>query len=123
MQALALLGRVLMSVIFLRGGYGKLMAPTATMGMFTHYHVPVVGAAYALAVVVELGGGALVLVGWKTRLVAPAMAAWCIATALVAHWHPDDTMQMINFMKNLCMAGGFLQLAVYGAGRFSLDRQ
>ena len=123
MQALALLGRVLMSVIFLRGGYGKLMAPSATMGMFTHYHLPMVGAAYAVAVVVELLGGALILVGWKTRLVAPVMAVWCIATALVAHWHPDDTTQMINFMKNLCMAGGFLQLAVYGAGRFSVDRQ
>jgi putative oxidoreductase len=123
MQALALLGRVLMSVIFLRGGYGKLMAPTATMAMFTHYHLPVVGAAYAVAVVVELVGGALILLGWKTRIVAPVMAVWCIATALVAHWHPDDSMQMINFMKNLCMAGGFLQLAVYGAGRFSVDRR
>ncbi|HTB42749.1 MAG TPA: DoxX family protein [Acetobacteraceae bacterium] len=123
MQALALLGRVLMSVIFLRGGYGKLMAPTATMGMFTHYHLPVVGAVYAVAVVVELVGGALILIGWKTRFVAPVMAVWCIATALVAHWHPDDNMQMINFMKNLCMAGGFLQLAVYGAGPFSVDRR
>jgi putative oxidoreductase len=123
MQALALLGRVLMSAIFLRSGYGKLMAPAATMGMFTHYHLPLVTAAWALAVVVELLGGALVLIGWKTRLVAPVMAAWCIATAVVAHYHPDDTTQMINFMKNLCMAGGFLQLAVYGAGRFSVDRR
>jgi len=122
-QALALLGRVLMSAIFLWGGYRKLMAPTATMGMFTHYHLPLVGAAYALAVVVELLGGALVLVGWKMRLVAPVMAAWCIATALVAHLHPDDSMQMVHFMKNLCMAGGFLQLAAFGAGRFSVDRR
>lgn len=123
MQALALLGRVLMSAIFLRSGYGKLMAPAATMGIFTHYHLPLVAAAWALAVVVELLGGALVLIGWKMRLVAPVMAVWCIATALVAHLHPDDTTQMINFMKNLCMAGGFLQLAVYGAGRFSVDRR
>jgi len=49
MQALALLGRVRMSVIFLRSGYGKLMAPTATLGMFTRYHLPLVGAACALA--------------------------------------------------------------------------
>jgi putative oxidoreductase len=122
MQAVILLGRVLMSAIFLRAGYGKLMAPTATMGMFTHYHLPVVGAAYAIAVVVELVGGALILVGWKTRYAAPVMAVWCVATALVAHLHPGDTMQMINFYKNLCMAGGFLQLAAYGAGRISLDR-
>jgi putative oxidoreductase len=123
MQAVILLGRVLMSAIFLRSGYGKLMAPAATMGMFHHYHLPLVGAVYALAVAVELAGGALVLIGWKTRIVAPVMAAWCIATALVAHLHPGDTMQMINFMKNLCMAGGFLQLTAYGAGRFSADRR
>jgi putative oxidoreductase len=122
MQALALLGRILMSAIFLWSGYGKLMAPAATMAFFAHDHLPLVGAAYALAVVVELGGGALVLVGWKTRLVAPVMAAWCIATALVAHLHPGDMMQMINFMKNVCMAGGFLQLTAFGAGRFSVDR-
>jgi putative oxidoreductase len=123
MQAIALLGRILMSVIFLIAGYGKLMAPAATIGMFEHYHLPLPSAAYALAVVVELGGGILVLIGWQTRLVAPVMAVWCVATALVAHLHPEDTMQMINFMKNLGMAGGFLQLAAFGAGRFSLDRR
>ena len=122
MQAVILLGRVLMSAIFLRGGYGKLMAPSATMATFAHDHLPLVGAAYAVAVVVELAGGAMVLVGWKTRQVAPVMAAWCVVTALVAHWHPGETMQMINFMKNLCMAGGFLQLAAFGAGRLSIDR-
>ena len=123
MQAVILLGRVLMSAIFLRSGYGKLMAPTATMGMFVHYRLPVVGAAYAIAVVVELLGGALILVGWKTRYAAPVMAVWCVATALVAHLHPGDTMQMINFYKNLCMAGGFLVLAAHGADRLSLDRR
>ena len=74
-------------------------------------------------VVVELGGGILVLIGWQTRLVAPVMAVWCIATALVAHLHLEDTMQMINFMKNVCMAGGFLQLATFGAGALSVDRR
>ena len=122
MQAVILLARVLMSAIFLRSGYGKLMAPTATMGMFMHDRLPVVGAVYALAVAVELGGGALILLGWKTRYAAPVMAVWCVATAWVAHWHPEDSAQMINFYKNLCMAGGFLQLAVYGAGRISLDK-
>jgi putative oxidoreductase len=123
MQAVILLARVLMSAIFLRSGYGKLMAPTATMAMFTHYHLPVAGAAYAIAVVVELLGGLLILVGWQTRYVAPVMAVWCVATALVAHLHPGDTMQMINFYKNLCMAGGFLLLGAYGAGRISVDRR
>jgi putative oxidoreductase len=123
MQLLALLGRVLMSAIFLWSGYGKLTAPSATMAYFAHDHLPLVGAVYALAVVIELGGGILILVGWKTRLVAPVMAVWCVATALAAHLHPEDLAQMINFMKNLCMAGGFLQLTAFGAGRFSLDRR
>jgi putative oxidoreductase len=121
-NSLALVGRLLMSAIFLWAGYGKAMAPTATMAGFASHHLPLVPAAYALALVIELGGGALVLIGWKTRPVAVVMAAWCIATALVAHLHPGDTGQMIHFMKNVCMAGGFLQLAAFGAGRFSVDR-
>jgi putative oxidoreductase len=122
MQLLILLGRVLMSAIFLWSGWGKLTTPAATMAYFARDHLPLVGAAYAVAVVIELGGGILVLLGWKTRLVAPVMAIWCVVTALVAHLHPEDLGQMINFMKNLCMAGGFLQLAAFGAGRLSLDR-
>ena len=123
MSALALLGRVLMCAIFIRSGVAKLMAPTATIAMFGHLHLPVPGAAYAVAILVEVGGGMLTLLGWRTRPVAIVLAVWCVATALVAHFHPGDNGQMIHFMKNLCMAGGFLQLAVYGAGRFSLDRR
>jgi putative oxidoreductase len=123
MQALVLLGRVLMSALFLIGGYEKLMAPSATMATFNRLHLPVVGAVYALAVAVELGGGLMLLAGYKTRYVAVALAAWCIATALVAHLHPADRMQMINFWKNCAIAGGFLQLAAFGPGRFSVDRR
>jgi putative oxidoreductase len=64
-----------------------------------------------------------VLFGWKARLAAAVLAVWCIATALVAHLHPGDTNQMINFMKNICMAGGFLQIVAFGPGRYSLDRR
>ena len=76
-----------------------------------------------MALVVEIGGGIAVLVGWKTKWAALILAAWCIATGLVAHYHPGDRGQMIHFMKNICMAGGFLQLFVLGAGRFSLDKR
>jgi putative oxidoreductase len=122
-DAVALLGRLLMSAIFLRGGVLKLMAPAATIGMFSRLHLPVPGAAYALAILVEVGCGALVLLGWRARPAALALGAWCIATAAVAHWHPADTGQMIHFMKNLCMAGGFLFLWAFGPGRFSVDRR
>ena len=64
----------------------------------------------------------LFLIGFRARLTALVLAVWCIATAMVAHYHPGDTGQMIHFMKNVCMAGGFLQVVAFGAGRISVDR-
>jgi putative oxidoreductase len=122
MDWVALLGRVLMSAIFIHSGYGKAMSPSATMAMMGHEGLPLPGAAYAVAVIIELGGGVLFLFGFRARVVGLALAAWCIATAMVAHYHPNDAGQMIHFMKNVCMAGGFLQVVAFGAGRFSVDR-
>jgi putative oxidoreductase len=122
MDWVGLLGRVLMSTIFIWGGYAKATAPTATMAMMAHYGLPLPGAAYAVALIVEIGVGILFLIGFRARLTALVLAAWCIATAMVAHYHPGDTGQMIHFMKNVCMAGGFLQVVAFGAGRISLDR-
>lgn len=119
---IALLGRILLSAIFLWAGYGKAMAPSATMASFAHLGLPVPGLAYAVALVIEVGFGILVLVGFKARIAGLVLAVWCIVTAMTAHYHPEVREQMINFMKNVCMAGGFLQLAAFGAGRFSIDR-
>ena len=85
--------------------------------------MPLPGAAYAVAVLVEIGIGATFLLGWKARLSALILAAWCVATAVIAHYKPGDRVQMLHFMKNVCMAGGFLQIVAYGAGRFSVDRR
>jgi putative oxidoreductase len=123
MDATAFAGRLLMTVIFIRGGFGKLLGPGAAIGMMEHYALPAPTLAFVVSVIVELGGGLLVLFGWKARLAAAVLAVWCIATALVAHLHPGDTNQMINFMKNICMAGGFLQIVAFGPGRYSLDRR
>jgi putative oxidoreductase len=118
---LALLGRLLMSAIFVKYGFEKAMAPTMTMAYLAKQNLPIVGGAYVLTILVELGGGILFLIGYRPRLIALVLAAWCVATALVAH-HPSDPAQMTHFMKNLCMAGGFLQIAAFGAGRFALTR-
>lgn len=123
MDWVGLLGRLLMSAIFIHGGFTKAMAPAATMATFAKDGVVVPGAAYALALLVEIGGGILFLIGWRARLTALALAAWCVATAMVAHYHPESRDQMIHFMKNLCMAGGFLQVVALGAGRLSVDRR
>ncbi len=123
-NVIQLLGRVLMSAIFIQGGINKAMAPDATMAGFAKYPLlPNPGLAYAVTLAVEIGAGLAVLVGWKTKWGALTLAFWCIATAVVAHYHPGDRGQMIHFMKNVCMAGGFLQLYVLGGGRFSLDKR
>jgi putative oxidoreductase len=123
MDWVGLLGRVLMSAIFIQGGILKAAAPAATMAYFAKDGLPVPGAAYAVALLVEIGGGILFLAGWRARLMALILGIWCIATAMVAHYHPGNRDQMIHFMKNVCMAGGFLQVVAFGAGRLSLDRR
>jgi putative oxidoreductase len=116
-----LLGRVLMSVIFLLAGYGKLTAMAATTGMMAKHGLPVPAAATVIAIVVELGGGLLLLFGLFTRPVGLVLGLWCIATALIAHTDFADPNMRINFLKNLAMAGGFAYVAAFGAGAISLD--
>lgn len=118
---LLLVGRVLASVLFIVSGFSKLMGAAATKAYFVHAGVPLPELAYYVAVAVELGGGLLFLVGFQTRLVALGLAVFSIVTALLAHTDFAQPGQLINFEKNLCMAGGFLAFVAAGAGRFSLD--
>jgi putative oxidoreductase len=122
MDWVGLLGRLLMSAIFIWGGYEKAIESAGTIAFFTKEGLFMPGAAYAVALAVEIGGGILFLLGWRARLIALVLALWCVATAMVAHRHLADHMQMIHFMKNICMAGGFLQVVAFGAGRLSVDR-
>jgi putative oxidoreductase len=83
--------------------------------------LPMVEAAWVLAVVVELGGGLAILFGFFARPVGLVLAVWCIVTALIAHTNLADRAQEINFFKNMGLAGGFLYVAVFGARAWSLD--
>ncbi len=116
-----LLGRLLMSAIFILAGVAKLLAPAATQGMMAKYGLPVPLAAYAVTVIVELGGGLLLLFGFMTRPVAIVLAVWCIATGLVAHTAFADPNMRAHFMKNVAVAGGFLYVWAMGAGAYSID--
>ncbi len=113
-------GRVLMSLIFILSGYGKLMAASGTIGYIASKGLPLPAVGYGIAVIVELGGGLLLLVGLGTRFVAPVLALFCLVTAFVFHGFADMNNQ-IHAMKNIAMAGGFLYVAAYGAGAWSLD--
>jgi len=83
--------------------------------------LPVPPLAAAISVVVELGGGLLILFGYQTRLVALICAVYVLLAALIAHRNFADGNQMSHFFKNMAITGGFVALMVSGAGRYSLD--
>jgi putative oxidoreductase len=112
-------GRVLMSVIFVMAGISKLGSYAATQGYMESMGVP--GILLPLVILLELGGGLTVLLGWQTRIGAFLLAGFCIVSALIFHASFGDQMQSILFMKNMAMAGGFLFLVAGGAGAWSLD--
>lgn len=120
-DAAALLGRLLLSVIFVLSGFQKLIGFGGTVAMMGSEDLPLPLIAAIVAVLVECVGGVLLIVGYQTRLTGIVLAVWCIATALVAHRDFGDQNQMIHFLKNVAMAGGFLQLAAFGAGAWSID--
>ena len=79
--------------------------------------------AFAVAVAVELGGGLLLIAGFRVRPIAIALALFSLATAVSFHSNFADQNQMIHFLKNVMMAGGLLQITAFGAGAFSLDQR
>lgn len=118
---LPFIGRLLLAAIFLSSGFEKVADPSGTVAYITAANLPLPAVAYAIAVVVELGGGILLVLGYQTRLAALILAAFTLASALGFHMEFDDQNQLIHFMKNLAITGGFLQIVAFGAGAFSLD--
>jgi putative oxidoreductase len=118
---LPLAGRILIGVPFLMSGLSKLAAYAATVAYIKAVGMPVPPLAYMVAVIIEVGGGLSLLLGYRARLVSFVMAVFSVVAALYFHNNFGDQNQMIHFMKNLMMAGGLLQIAYFGAGAFSLD--
>ncbi|HXZ52479.1 MAG TPA: DoxX family protein [Burkholderiales bacterium] len=114
-----LASRILLAVLFLIAAIGKLTDYAGTQAYMTAMGVP--GALLPLVIVLELGGGALVVAGLWTRITALALAAFTVLAAFLFHANFADTMQQIMFLKNLSIAGGFLLLAANGAGAWSID--
>jgi len=117
-----LLGRILLAIIFIEAGVGKIAGYAGTEQYIASLGVPLPAIALPLVIFWELAGGLALLIGFLTRPVALSLAAFCVITAFLVHLHPDNQMQMINFMKNLAMTGGFLFVAAHGAGAWSVDK-
>lgn len=118
---LAAAGRVLLAAIFIFSALGKLAAPAGTIGYIESSGLPFATLALGIAIAVELGGGLLLVVGFKTRWVAAALAAFSVVTGLAFHHALGDQNQLIHLLKNFAMAGGLLQVVAFGAGAFSID--
>ncbi|MEX6505124.1 DoxX family protein [Jiella sp. M17.18] len=115
--SLNLLGRILLAVIFLVSGYGKIAGAAGTAAYFGQMGFPAPLVVAYLVGAFELLGGIAIVLGWQMRAVGIVFALFCVATALLAH-----TGDQIAFMKNLAMAGGFLVLAGSGATGLALDK-
>ena len=114
-----LVGRVFISGLFLWDGVVLLRAPGPAIGYMEAHGVP--GLLLPAAILLQLGGGLLILVGWWTRLAALALAGFALLTALIFHADLGDAGAPVQFAKDVAIAGGFLFLAAGGPGAFSLD--
>ena len=121
-----LVGRILIALIFLMSGYGKLTGFEGAVGYIASKGLPLPQLAAVAAIIVELGGGLMLVLGWKARWGAAALWVFTALAALLFHnyWAapPAEVQgQMINFMKNVSMLGGLIYVVVHGSGPLSLD--
>ncbi len=114
-----LTGRVLISAIFIMAGLNKISGYAGTQGYMESMGIP--GALLPLVMLLEVGGGLAVLLGWQTRIAAFLLAGFSVLSALIFHANLGDQMQSILFMKNLAMAGGFLFLVAGETHVWSMD--
>ena len=123
-----LLGRVFFSAIFLFAGVNKLMDFSGNLAYTTSHGLPFPEIALVLAIIIEIGAGLMVLLGFKARFGAFLLLLFTAVTTFYFHafWALEGAqmqLQMIMFMKNLAMMGGALFIMTYGAGRFSIDHK
>jgi putative oxidoreductase len=116
-----LVGRVLLSLMYILAGYSKLTAIGATAGWFGSIGLPVPTVTAVVVGLLELAGGLAILVGFQTRIAALVLAAFTVAATLIAHMNFADMTQFLFFQKNFAIVGGFLILAAVGAGAYSID--
>jgi putative oxidoreductase len=122
-----LASRLMLAAVFVVFGIRKAMAVPATAKYFATLGVPMADVLVWLVILVEIGGGLLLILGWKTRLAAWILAIFVVCATFTAHrfWEfdgPQYVAQLTNFMKNLAIAGGLVLVAACGPGRLSVDK-
>jgi putative oxidoreductase len=123
-----LVGRIMMAVIFLFSGFGKITGFAGTAGYMASKGLPMVEVLLVASIVIEIGGALMLILGYKAKLGAAALLLWMIPVTLVFHnfWAvpaAEQQLQMIMFMKNLAMLGGLLYIMAFGSGPMSLARR
>jgi putative oxidoreductase len=119
--SIASLGRILLAALFLMSGLSKLGAAETTTAYIASAGLPLPGVAYFLTLLVEIGGGLLLLIGFQARASAAVLTIFTIAAAFFFHSNFADQNQAVHFLKNFAIAGGLLQVVAMGAGRLSVD--
>lgn len=126
-DAAALVGRILLAAIFIIAGFGKIGGFEGTAGYIASKGLPMPQVLAALTILVELGGGLLLALGWKARWAALAIAVFSLLAGFLFHayWAVPEAQRMNDFnsfWKNVAIAGGMLMVIAFGPGRFSIDR-
>jgi putative oxidoreductase len=116
-----LTGRVFISGVFLLSGFNKIINYDGTVGWMESFGLP--GFLLIPAIILEILAPILIIIGYQTRIAAGALSLFCISTAVIFHTNFSDQMQLIAFMKNFALAGGFLFLVVNGAKGYCLDKK
>ena len=124
----ALVGRILIAAIFLISGFGKIGGFEGVVGYIGSKGLPMPEVLAAATILLEVGGGILLVLGYKVRWVSILFFVWLIPTTFIFHrfWGIDAAQvqaQQINFLKNVSIMGAFLMLFGFGPGAYSLDRR
>jgi len=127
-DAAALIGRILLALMFITSGFGKITGFDGTVGYIASKGLPLPQVGAIIAIAVELGGGILLAIGYKARWAALAIGIFTVVAAIFFHnyWAVDAAQKMgqqINFWKNITIFGGMLMVFAFGPGRYSVDKR
>ena len=121
MNILDLCARILISILFFLNSIFKIMNYDGAISWMESYGIP--GVLIIPAIILEILGSILIILGYKTKITASILSVFCLATAIIFHNDFNNQMQLTSFLKNIAIAGGFLFLVINGSKKFSLDNK